>query len=138
MPYNGDTELIPDLMQGLPEGAFNMIMQWLYDSQQWQTAIDFDAIQVSTVLLHIGLGIRAILQWQFECLHELDQFQFLTSTPDSAVTKYRLHEQAWGLSAPCLVVSLVSVDTTESTPSSALSRGSMNSHGERAAQSSLD
>jgi len=46
----------------------------------------------------------------------------MTHTPRSGATKYRLNEQAWGLGAPCLEVSLTSVDTDESTPSPALSR----------------
>ena len=70
--YNGNTDLIPELLQGLPERAFDMMTQWLYDSQQWQPALALDATQFSTVLLYIGLGIRAILLWYFDCLHELD------------------------------------------------------------------
>jgi len=115
-----------------------MITQWLYDSQQWQPAIALDAIKFSTVLLYIGLGIRAILLWHFECLHEPDRFQLLTHTPKSGATKYRLNEQAWGLSAPCLEVSLPSVDTNEGTPSPALSRYALNPSDKSDAQISAD
>ena len=68
IPYNGDIELIPVLLQGLPDRAFDMIML----SQHWQPTIALDATQFSNVLLYIGLGIRALLLWHFECLHEPD------------------------------------------------------------------
>jgi len=122
IPYNSDTDLIPKLLQGLPERARDILTQWLHDSQQWQPALALDATQFSTVLLYIGLCICAILLWHFECLHQPEQFQLLTHTPRSGATKYRLNEQAWGLGAPCLEVSLTSVDTDEGTPSPALSR----------------
>ena len=65
LPYNGDKDLIPELLQGLPERASDMLTQWLHDFQQWQPALTLDATQFSTIILYIGLGIRAILLWHF-------------------------------------------------------------------------
>jgi len=53
IPYNGDTNLIPELLKGLPERACDMLTQWLHDSQQWQPALALDATQFSTVFLYI-------------------------------------------------------------------------------------
>ena len=76
--------------------------------------------------------------WHFECLHQPERFQLLTHTPRSGATKYRLNERAWGLGAPCLEVSLTSVDTDEGTPSPALSRYALTPGDKSDAQISAD